>query len=37
VPIERSEGEFISKLFDCNLIGGVVDASVGAMERPKLR
>jgi allophanate hydrolase len=37
VPIERSEGEFTSKLFDCNLIGGVVDASVGAMERPKLR
>jgi biotin-dependent carboxylase-like uncharacterized protein len=37
VPIERSEGEFISKLFACNLIGGVVDASVGAMERPKLR
>jgi biotin-dependent carboxylase-like uncharacterized protein len=37
VPIERSESEFISKLFDCNLIGGVVDASVGTMERPKLR
>jgi biotin-dependent carboxylase-like uncharacterized protein len=37
VPIEQSEGEFTSKLFDCNLIGGVVDASVGTIERPKLR
>jgi biotin-dependent carboxylase-like uncharacterized protein len=37
VPVERSESEFTSKLFDCNLIGGVVDASVGAIERPKLR
>jgi biotin-dependent carboxylase-like uncharacterized protein len=37
VPIGRSEGEFTSKLFDCNLIGGVVDASVGAPERAELR
>jgi len=37
VPIGRSEGELASKLFDSNLIGGVVDASVGAVERPELR
>jgi biotin-dependent carboxylase-like uncharacterized protein len=37
VPIGRSEGELTSKLFDCNLIGGVVDASVGATERPEMR
>jgi biotin-dependent carboxylase-like uncharacterized protein len=37
VPIEPSEGEFASKLLDCNLIGGVVDASVGTIERPELR
>jgi biotin-dependent carboxylase-like uncharacterized protein len=37
VPIGKSEGELTSKLFDSNLIGGVVDASVGATERPELR
>jgi biotin-dependent carboxylase-like uncharacterized protein len=38
VPIAAgSEGEFASRLFDCNLIDGVVDASGGATERSEVR
>jgi len=32
VPIRQSIGELTPRLFDCNLIGGVVDASAGAAE-----
>ena len=32
VPIRRTVGELTPKLFDCNLIGGVVDASAGVPE-----
>ena len=32
VPIRQTAGELTPKLFDCNLIGGVVDASAGVPE-----
>jgi biotin-dependent carboxylase-like uncharacterized protein len=32
VPAGRSAGDLTPKLLDCNLIGGVVDASAGALE-----
>src|SRR5580704_8956661 len=36
VPIRRTVGELTPKLFDCNLIGGVVDASAGVPELTEL-
>jgi biotin-dependent carboxylase-like uncharacterized protein len=33
----RIEADITPRLLDCNLIGGVVDASVGAMERAELQ
>ncbi len=36
VPIRQTVGELTPKLFDCNLIGGVVDASAGAPELAEL-
>jgi biotin-dependent carboxylase-like uncharacterized protein len=37
VPIRQTVGELTPKLFDCNLIGGVVDASSVASEPTELR
>jgi biotin-dependent carboxylase-like uncharacterized protein len=37
VPIGRAEADVTPRLLDSNLIGGVVDGSVGAMERAELR
>jgi biotin-dependent carboxylase-like uncharacterized protein len=37
VPIHQTIGELTPKLFDCNLIGGVVDASAGAAELTELQ
>jgi len=37
VPIRQSIGELTPRLFDCNLIGGVIDASAGAPELAELQ
>jgi biotin-dependent carboxylase-like uncharacterized protein len=37
VPLGRSEIDLTPRLFDCNLIGGVIDASVGALDWADLR
>jgi biotin-dependent carboxylase-like uncharacterized protein len=36
VPIRQTVGELTPKLFDCNLIGGVIDASTSAPELTEL-
>jgi biotin-dependent carboxylase-like uncharacterized protein len=37
VPIRQSASELTPRLFDCNLIGGVIDASAGAAELAELQ
>ena len=37
VPVDWDSGDLTPKLFDSNLVGGVVDASMGALEMADLR